>query len=321
MNRYPFGSRWDEDPEAVRWLDRATDAGTAVEIMAKHLLAKITPVLILDTKNISRNSILHLAGRTDVVARLSPNNDPAPIDALNVPTIGAGEAVDLVAKLWSSSAELNQRDAKTILTVRNAAIHLGMLSRSTMLTTMLKFIDVMTALVEEAGATADFWSVSVGSIERKIRSNTPISMVLQQKIDHARTVVSGKRSRDDGSYMTYLGLTSEDPGELASKCTREDLLHWRQIMCPICDSAGIMWGILAPGSVESQSDPESGGDVYWIDDEAKPALYRCGYCELELTRIEIAEYGIAHRNFSDYWLVGTRDPTSAELSAYLNRFG
>ncbi|WP_431236068.1 hypothetical protein ACQ856_30280 (plasmid) [Mycolicibacterium psychrotolerans] len=320
LHRYPFGSRWGEDPEAVRWLDRATDAGTAVEIMIKHILAKVTPVLILDTKKITRNSILHLTGRSDVVARLSANNDPAPIDALDVATIGASEAVDLVAKMWSSGARFSVRDAKAILNVRNAAIHLGMLSRSTMLTTMLKFIDVMAALVEEAGAPSDFWSVSVSSIERKIRSNTPISVVLQQKIDNARAVAGGKHSMDDFTFMTYLGLTSEEPGELGSTYARDDLPHWRQVMCPTCVSAGVMWGVLVPGSVEYQEDPESGGTLYWIDDEARPALYKCGHCELELTRAEIGEYGIVQRNFSDSWLIGTRDPTSAELNAYLDRY-
>ncbi len=321
LDRYPFHSGWKDDPEVVRWLDRATDAGTAVEIMCKHILAKVTPVLILDTKNISRNSILHLAGRTDVVVRLTPDSDPAPIDALSVPTIGASEAVDLVAKLWSSGANFQQRDATTILKVRNAAIHLGMLGRSTLLTTMLKFIDVMKALVEESDMPrGTFWSVDVDSIEQKIRSNSPVSFKLQKKIDDAKATVSSKQGHDDGTYGTYLGLTSEEPGDLVSKYAHNEFPHWRQIMCPACDSAGIMWGISVPGLIGSEHDPETGEDVHWIDDEAKPALYKCEYCQLELAPREIAEYGIAHRNFSDYWVVRTRDATDEELSAYYNRF-
>src|ERR1700738_803874 len=79
----------------IRWLDAATHAGSAIEILAKHYLSTISAVLLLDNTNtkLQDTDYLHVVGRSDLVPA-----DPK-YSALNLKTRGPGECLDLIGMM------------------------------------------------------------------------------------------------------------------------------------------------------------------------------------------------------------------------------
>src|SRR6478609_10639908 len=51
----------------IRWLDAAINAGSAIEILAKHYLSTVSAVLLLDNTKLEDTDYLHAVGRSDLV--------------------------------------------------------------------------------------------------------------------------------------------------------------------------------------------------------------------------------------------------------------
>ena len=81
-----------------------------------------------------------------------------------------------------------------------------------------------------------------------------------------------------------------------------------------------MWGSPETPYVQHETDDDGHAEFFYVEVEATPKLFRCDFCGLELRSQEIGEYGITNRQFANRWVVESRDPTDAELSAYYDRY-
>lgn len=283
----------------IRWLDAAIDAGSAIEILAKHYLSTVSAVLLLDNSKLQDTDYLHAVGRSDLV----PNEDK--YRALNLRTRGPRECLDLIGLITNKKDRISGGSAKAALDARNAAIHLGLVDRAELQAALINFAQVIAELLTVCDiAPGDFWKPDVLKLVSDLQAEKPFYDDLNKKFEGARQTIDGKQiARATTKALAQTGKT-EDQFDIQA-------IHWKKIPCPVCGSAATLSG------TERLHTYQSAEEAFRTAVLSDPEELSCDVCELALDKRELKQVHLDH-----YWEVGERWATDKEIEYYYdNAYG
>lgn len=252
--------------ERLELLQAAVGAGTAVEHLAKAAIVLVEPTLLAD--RVDRDTLLRLSGK----------GHRAEGAATRIRTIGALNAVKLVAALHKS-VTVPLVLAEAALEVRNAAAHVGLVDREELraaVSGMCRTVDAMLAAV--AADRNSFWGTNVGVADALIEEGrAAVEQIVEAKFASAR------------SHLAQ--LTKGMPAELAAaflaalsqKLVRSD--YEEEVPCPVCGQRA--WLICGVEEGDVEFDPDESGWA-WVSRTAYPFEFDCSVCGLTLDELELA---------------------------------
>ncbi|NHE67787.1 hypothetical protein G9U53_26125 [Rhodococcus sp. D-46] len=279
--------------DARRWLNSAVHAGSAIEILAKFLLAKENPTLILDMKKASDVSLLHTIGRSDV-----GDTD----DAMNLQTRGPDSCFKLIAAIWGST-KVKEGCARRVLNARNAAVHLGLLDRAQLQDALVEFADVMTEMLRLAGLDeSGFWKSSRAVVDQ-LSSARSLHIRLKIKLAESERYAVTLGPVDEEAVRLDLRRAT-DPAVVEEMMPNSSVIM--RMRCPVCTRVGRTY------YSTSESAPEEDFDgPLMVQTVASPVGFRCVTCNLELNLGELKQLNLA----GDFEL-DAREATDDEIAMY-----
>ena len=264
-------SSWDD----LQLLDAAVAIGSAVELLAKAMLADVAPALLLDRQQDDIMSVMLLAGVSH------PKGDK--LEALQVRSLSASQAIDRLKRLrllngWAESD-------KVVFLVRNAATHMGLVSPETVqgaLVVMVRFCDHAREYFgkdQEAwwgAANVDIAAQMLADAEKRL------TLLIGAKFSAARQVFARRRAD------LPAGLQDTILGAIADARPSMEMELARRLPCPSCGYSGWAVGF---GRTDGVSEPESFGMAVGTDMDVE--AFQCHVCGLVLDGWqEVAEGGL-----------------------------
>jgi len=250
-------------------LDAAASIGCAVELLAKSYLARIEPALLAE--RVDRNSILILTNKAHLTS--------TPVT--QVRTLSADAALTTVKHLLPGLPYNSQADGE-VLQVRNAALHMGLVSRTQLRAAVVTMVAVVEALLPALDLEREpFWGHELATVATEM---------LNQAADELRRVVAAKLA---AARLRLVGLLGglDDAGRKAVLAAlngrqRSYTDHEEPQTCPVCkQNAWLLCGE-ERGPLEWDYDDEGFGYPR-VDLTAWPFRFECGTCELELEGDEL----------------------------------
>lgn len=287
-----FSSIVTDAGATVRWLDAAIHAGSAIEILAKHYLSKVSPVLILDNAKLKDSDYLHAVGRSELVPP-----DPK-FRALNLRTRGPRECLALIGMMTGNTA-IGLDCADAVLAARNAAIHLGLVDRTELQAALVNFAQVISELLSVCGiAPNDFWTPDTQKLVGALQTEQPFYDDLAKKFADARQKIEGK---------TIIPATEVELAEIGAEDRGLSIwnTHWKKVPCPVCSAAATLSG------GERISTHQTGEEEFRTSVLAVPEELTCDACELSLTHRQLKE-----AQLDRFWVVEERWATDREIDSY-----
>ncbi|WP_242886698.1 hypothetical protein [Actinomadura litoris] len=242
-----------------------TNAAIAMEHLSKAYLADIHPGLLMEIRNGSIDSLLHLLGHGDRARKL-----PFP------KTIGGKEALLRVEHLLPALKAPKDALAQ-LVAVRDGVVHTGFLDATSTRVTLTAFLRYATELFDELGQEEDErWGKHTELVAQLItESLTEIEHEVHRKIFAARqrlaTLVEEIPESEQGEV-----------GDLRQVHRRRRLaqgMFSEDFKCPACRHPGAQ----VQGPVEIDWDVEEdrkGPSLYVKDFIFRPERLDCGACEL-----------------------------------------
>lgn len=252
--------------------------GTAVELLAKHVLAEISLALLVDRGDM--NGILHAAGRADL-AKAGP---------MQFKTVTVTDCLATIGKIYSKFNWSGSNDAAhTVLQARNAAIHLGLVDRYNLHAVVRALVQTIDRLLSLGESDRElFWSRELLPI---------IKAVLDENAEEIRSVVEAKKLRADQKYKALLEqLQGTDAVSLLVALQERGLQFQADLEerfeCPVCSHRGwLAYDIERGNPLYVPGSGYDDGPLYEVTQTAYPIVFYCSVCELELDVEEIEAEG------------------------------
>jgi hypothetical protein len=293
--RWPVGQYWlpHEDlpshlAESGRWharralhgwastdnfeaLSAAVSAGCAVEHLSKACLAKVSSALLLERADV--DSVLHLTGNGHL-AKSSPTS---------VRTLGATAALTALKKLVPNFPYTTADEV--LFRVRNAAVHMALLSNGELNEAITSMVRLCDSLVEMSHwERDDFWGESAVAAADAVADKAATE--LRSRIA-AKTAAALVRLN-----QLTVGLDRRAAGALLDALSDGDgntLMDYEQRqICPVCKHSG--W--LSCAVDEQGHEHDTGEGDYWeiTSRTAWPHVFECSVCNLYLEGQELREF-------------------------------
>ena len=257
--------------EQSDWEGFIVNAGIAVELLAKAVLAKVNPLLIARPN--SEHSIITLA-----------KLDPKRRIPTSARTVGAELALQRAHKI---GVPLNryENDLQALREARNQIVHSGIFDQEVIERSYDGWIRSMVALTEYAayrmqlifGASTDLVDVQMVKYE----DNVERLWELRRSAAHQRW--EAERALASGEYIELKRSALE--AELISENSVDPSLQW--IVCPVCRLPARLYG-----EFDAQPDYDVKGDEVFISGthyEFVPKCVRCQVCGLNLDSSKLVE--------------------------------
>lgn len=255
-------------------LDAAASTGTALELMAKALLASIESGLLADR------------GDPDSVLRFADKGHLAHSPPSRTRTRSASEVLGLVRRLrpafrWAQGDE-------RALQVRNAAVHLGIVDATELRSAvkiMCRAVDDMVRSYGEGDRTA-FWGDTALPLADQLLDEA--ASEVKQEVA-AKVAAAGARlarmisGLSPESAEVLLRLQSGSPPRTSAE-------HIESAACPVCHQQGWLLCTVDRGAVEWEVDEDGVPSGATVDLTAWPEAFECPVCRLDLDFPELAEF-------------------------------
>ena len=319
------------DKTTIEWLDRAVDAGTAIEVFCKYVLATFSPVLLVKPlTNPGLDVLLHLTDNGNIAKSTT---------AMELTSRDASDCVDMIQQLSNRVTgaqplgDTTVRDAKNVLKVRNSAIHLGMIERTILISSLMQFIDVMVELLKVAQLNPDdYWESDPSQTLANIGKNRPLSGRVDGKIKVAHMSIKGKaQPSPELSPEALRGVTPIPDAIIADAPTPSvPYEHQKIVPCPVCKQSAVLWGVeysegvmevplkideVPPEELENLHEGEE-LTTFVIPVNAAPKELGCSFCQLHLIGDEILEIGLVEREIKRDWFVRNDEPSLRAIEHY-----
>ncbi|MEJ1180695.1 hypothetical protein V9L18_16035 [Pseudarthrobacter sp. CCNWLW217] len=204
-------------------LEAGYSIGAAVELLAKSLLASLSPLLLLPATNVGADTIQKYVG---VASRAGPA-----LDIGKVKSLEAGACITRVTALGIGPLWTPQ-DTSSVLEVRNAAAHLGLVERSALKAAMKPMVRFSEHVRERNEINPDMrWGThEAGRIAAKILSDelTEWEWNYHAKVNAARDRFHSSWGNLPDIYVEELLRARQDwtpaGGEYAEQSTCPDVV-------------------------------------------------------------------------------------------------
>lgn len=253
-------------------LQAAVSVGSAVEMMAKTLIAVKSAALLADRGD--RDSVLMLTG----------NSAQVTVDALRLRSIGAVEALKL-AKHFHAELPVDLPDP-LVLRVRNAAIHMALVDQARLrvaVARMTRYVEASLPLLDLSRSA--FWS-------------RPALSVVDALLDEAKSEVArsarAKIAAAQGRFATLTrALPTDQVAAVLTALSSRLMLssdHNEPHGCPVCKQSGWLLCGVEVGPTEYTYDDDFVVTGAFRSRTAYPVAFECPVCQLGLEGDELLEF-------------------------------
>jgi hypothetical protein len=256
-------------------LDAAYSVGSSVELLAKSLLASIDPALLIP-RDAEATTILKYSG-----TKVSGVDHP---DAFSVKSLEATKALDrlkqikLLPPLWVTADH-------SVLTVRNAAAHMGVVHQNMLrsaIRPMVRFAEHIRLHYDKTALS--WWGNELSTIAPEMVAADALEwhQVVLAKIASARVRMAELRASLPTSAA--IGIFTSMEGYW-----RTHIDHNEKMKCPACGFNGWAAGEADRGAGETEYDES--GPTFWS--KLHVMHFECNVCGLELTdEVEVSIAGL-----------------------------
>ncbi|KQR06793.1 hypothetical protein ASF74_05430 [Arthrobacter sp. Leaf145] len=245
-------------------LDAAFSVGSAVELLAKSLLASVSPALLLSSAP-DVGSILKLSG-----ANTPGYSRP---DALNVKSLDAGKSIDRLQQIrlappWTSSDNV-------VFWVRNGSAHMGVVDQTTLRSSIRPMVRFAEFVLAQYGDQRDTWWGE--ELDQLALSISQAEVQQSEEIVQAKIAAARLRVRE-----LQKGLPSSAAETILKAMAGRSntyIEHEEDQVCPACGYIGKSIGVILEHGVDAMQD----GDLVTYFSRLGVTHFECSVCELELT--------------------------------------
>lgn len=260
-----FSSRAFDCHENSDWEGFIVHAATAVELLAKAVLARVNPLLIADPRS-----------DLSVVALSRGGHRPLSVE---IRTIGAEKALDLARKLGVHFDRFGD-DLETVRKARNSLVHLGQFDVDVLEKGVDAWIRTMVALAEHGE-----WSSSLvfgkhtEFVETQLKQFVDETQrLLTQRLGAAEARWAIKRNSFDDYALDQVRLALVEEHRVGNIENDDPEVQWAA--CPVCSLPADLYGELIP--VAEYDSEEGQAYVSGVSYEFEPSALRCRTCGLNL---------------------------------------
>ncbi|UKA55164.1 hypothetical protein LFT45_04305 [Arthrobacter sp. FW305-BF8] len=255
-------------------LDAAFSVGSAVELLAKSLLASVSPTLLL-SEPLDVGSILKFSG-----AKAPGFGRP---DAVTVKSIDAGKCIDRLKQLKMSPPWL--ATDKAVFWLRNGSAHMGVVDQNTLRSAMRPMVRFAEFVREHYDHPSDrWWGPELDELARGIAQAeaTQWDEIVQAKIAAAKL-------RLKELQQSLPAFSTETILKSMSGRSHTSVEHDEDQDCPACGYTGKAIGVILEYGVDA--DHYDGGVTYYS--RMGVTHFECSVCNLELTdELEVSAAGL-----------------------------
>lgn len=255
-------------------LDAAFSVGSAVELLAKSLLASVSPALLLSaTPDVG--SILKFSGTT------TPGFSRP--DAGTVKSLDAGKCVERLRQL-KMAPPWPQAD-NAVFWVRNGAAHMGVVDQKMLRSAVRPMVRFAEFVRHRYDHPADrWWGTELDELARGIARAE-----VEQSEEIVRAKIAAAKLRLHERRRILPASSVETILKAMSGSSRTSIEHEEDQECPACGYTGKAIGIVLEYGVDA--DPYEGGVTYYS--RMGVTNFECSVCDLELTdELEVMAAGI-----------------------------
>lgn len=251
--------------DSFEMLDAAFSAGSAVELLAKAVLADIHPALLLGAQT-DLQSLLKFTGAS-VPGREQP-------DAFTIRSLDAEKCLERLRQLDALPPAWAKDDSK-VFHVRNASAHLGMVDRDLLqqaIRSMVRFAEHVRSRGKENVST--WWGSDFeGLIGEMLKQDTEA----WESAVHAKLAAARQRFAE---LKKRVGpRVAETVFKAMSGKSRTWIDHDEPMDCPVCGYRGRAVGVV----LERGTDVARDGDYVVYYSTMLVVVFECSVCDLELT--------------------------------------
>lgn len=254
-------------------LDAAVSIGTAVELLAKSLLASVDPILLVPLSP-DTSALLKYSG-----TRRSGVDHP---DAFQVKSLDASKTIERLRHIkllpaWGAADH-------SVFSVRNAAAHMGVVHQNLLRSAIRPMVRFAEHTRIHYGVTPELWwgdelsTIAPGMVEADALA---WEQIVQAKLTTARMRIAEMKAglppaAADGILASMVGSW------------RTTMEHNETTTCPGCDYLGWATGTVDQGAGETEYDEDGWPTFYSL---LHVMHFECNVCGLKLTdqaELEIA---------------------------------
>lgn len=255
-------------------LDAAVSMGSAVELLAKSLLASVNTILLLPV-NADVPAMLKYSG-----TRAAEVENP---DAFQVKSLDASKAIDRLRHLrllpvWTTSDH-------SVFSVRNAAVHMGVVQQNLLRSAVHSMVRFAEHARIRSGQSAElWWGDELAPIaESMVEADTVAwAQIVQAKMAAARIRVAEIKAGLPELMVDAILASMTGPWRVSME-------HNETTECPACGYTGWATGTVDRGAGETQYEDDGWPTFYSV---LNIQHFECNVCGLKLTdeaELEIAE--------------------------------
>jgi len=248
-NRYEFG----------------VQAGIGVENLAKLVLARVHPSLIVKEDR-SFQSLLLAAGWT---------TDKGPMSG-DFRTIGAVQAVERVSFLHPTLARYSA-DLKYLAEVRNGVAHIGLADSTRVEAAVSGFVGAVQIMAKILGMSDDdiFGQLTNLASQTAATAERSVARIVTKKIAVAETRIEKLQALGARAYEALLESLSQDADDESDEAIPID--------CPVCGHEGVLQGYVEHDPWEYEDRDSDGNPLTalrrrWFD----ASRFECRLCGVKL---------------------------------------
>lgn len=273
--RYALELYTEED--SVLRIRAALSAGSAVEALLKGVLTQTLPGLLADRGDV--HTQLMLSGLSGVRGKTY----------LDCRTIGGLDASRVLSAV-AASLSLDE-DVKCVLTARNAAAHLAILTRPDLSAAIRSLVSVVEALLPAISLASEaFWGPVLYPHAQLLQQETVDQrlLLIAEAKSAAHVRLARLRSAGESAFEAMVevldayGRDDEIDGEFMRKVQR----------CPVCGYSGWLSGFVDRGPLCYEVGDDYTAEEFWVDRTFESDDFTCDVCTFHLSTGELALEGL-----------------------------
>ncbi|MGN8131512.1 hypothetical protein [Paenarthrobacter sp. 22069] len=249
-------------------LDAAFSAGSSVELLAKSLLASVSPVLLAASNNTDVWSLLRFAGATVPEGEMP--------SGAKVKSIDANQSIERLRYLRMIPIPWSQGDSAAVFEVRNAAAHMGLVDREALSSAMrlvVRFSEYARIRLDQG--TDEWWRKNLG-------------LVVEQLLDEGLSELQrGVQAKLASARLRYEEDWGARPPELVKPLLEsvryprpEGSFSSMYRVCPVCGHLGLAYGYTSEEECLVELPHPDGG--FWMNPYLGVTEFDCSSCRLHL---------------------------------------
>ena len=266
-----FAERAFSSHEQSDWEGFMVNAVTAVELLAKAVLASINPALLADPNH--EQSLMILA-----------QGEPRGEVLVSLRTIGADKAISRVSKL-GVSFDAFAEDLNALRSARNAVVHIGTYPRANIDRAFDGWVRSMVELCKRAQYSPKLiFGENTDLVELQLQQSRSSTAALwqQRRAAAERRWNSLYRDLDPEGFQRRFDLLESD---MISANALDPSLQW--VKCAVCGLPAHLYGEFEPEADFDYGDGEEYiSGVYW---DFVPRSISCSTCHLNLDSRRLVE--------------------------------